>query len=265
MAWLDDRIWSLPKFVLLSDRAFRVWVNSVAYSSGYVLHGRLEVEHQKLVGASEKTRKELLEKRCWDDARDGTGAVLVHDWEDHNGKRDKQREKDRIRKREQRMSARASKGQSVGQSNGASEVSADVEGSEGSEGSEQYKIKSKGAQEIAVRQTEVEPITSQHLVAYFVDTSKSLGGDDPPRRVTGHIARLCGELLSEGVDPKNVRAGIDLLLEKRLHPSTLPSLVHEASLPRGKAGRQGRVTPSDILARAQELHDQEEAMFHETG
>ncbi len=96
-------------------------------------------------------------------------------------------------------------------------------------------------------------LTAQNLTAHFVERSKALGGQNPPSRVTGQVARLCGEMLKEGTDPEQVRAGLDLLLEKRLHPSTLPSLVHEASLPRARAGRNGRVTPSDIMARAEEL------------
>ena len=34
MAWLDERIWCHPKITDLSDRAFRVYVNSIAYASG---------------------------------------------------------------------------------------------------------------------------------------------------------------------------------------------------------------------------------------
>lgn len=101
--------------------------------------------------------------------------------------------------------------------------------------------------------------TGQGLVAFFVERSRSLGSD-PPSRVKGQVARLCGELLSEGVQPDRVRAGLELLLEKRLHPSTLPSLVHEASLPR----RNGtRVTPSDILAAAEEARLREQEAFHD--
>ncbi len=103
------------------------------------------------------------------------------------------------------------------------------------------------------RSLSVRALTSQHLVAHFVEASKALGGENPPSRVTGHVARLVGEMLAEGTDPERVRAGLDLLLEKRLHPSTLPSLVHEASLPRGRSGRNGYVSAQDVMDAAVNL------------
>ena len=39
MAWVDDRIWCHQKLADLSDRAFRVWVNGIAYSSGFQTKG----------------------------------------------------------------------------------------------------------------------------------------------------------------------------------------------------------------------------------
>jgi len=89
------------------------------------------------------------------------------------------------------------------------------------------------------------------LVAYFVDESTRLHSK-PPRRVTGQVARLISEMLAEGVVPDRVRAGIDLLLLKRLHPSTLPSLVHEAGLPRRPQERRddGMFSPEAMMADA---------------
>lgn len=94
---------------------------------------------------------------------------------------------------------------------------------------------------------------SQTLTAYFVDESKRLHSE-PPRRVTGQVARLVGEMLEEGIAPARISAGIDLLLLKRLGPSTLPSLVHEAGLPRRpQPRRDGTVTPTEIMAHAVQL------------
>lgn len=101
MAWLDDRIWAHPKLTELSDRAFRVWVNGVAYSSGFGTRGKLTEPQQRLVGASPKIRAELVDNGLWE--RNGRSAdVLIHDWGEHNAKRDERREKDRERKRRER-------------------------------------------------------------------------------------------------------------------------------------------------------------------
>lgn len=108
------------------------------------------------------------------------------------------------------------------------------------------------------------PVSSQQLVALFVDRSRTLGSD-PPSAVTGQVARQVGNLVKEGFTPDRIAAGIELLLQKAMHPSTLPSLVHEAALPPRRTSRPGRVTPSEILAQAQAVHAQEEAMFHDAG
>lgn len=70
---------------------------------------------------------------------------------------------------------------------------------------------------------------SQDLVAYFVDRSREANAA-VPKRVIGQVAKLVGEMVSEGISPEQVRAGIDLMLERRMHPSTLPSAVHSAGL-----------------------------------
>ncbi|MFJ8602261.1 hypothetical protein ACIREM_26815 [Streptomyces shenzhenensis] len=50
----------------------------------------------------------------------------------------------------------------------------------------------------------------------------------PPSGVLGHLGRETAKLLAEGIAPKHIRAGLARHRTKGLHPSTLPSLVHEA-------------------------------------
>lgn len=50
----------------------------------------------------------------------------------------------------------------------------------------------------------------------------------PPNGVLGHLGREVAKLLKEGIDSEYVRAGLARHRAKGLHPSTLPSLVHEA-------------------------------------
>ena len=127
MAWVDDRIWCHPKFTDLSAAAGWTWTKGCAYSAGFGTKGVLSREQQRLVGATASVRAELVAAGLWEESHGG--AVSIHDWGEHNGKRDARREADRIRKK----SARASAGTSAGQSSGASAGTARVDGSEGSD------------------------------------------------------------------------------------------------------------------------------------
>lgn len=119
MAWLDDRIWCHPKVTDLTDAAFRTYINGVAYSSGFDTSGVLTAGQQKSIGSTPRVRTELVQAALWDDIGDNT--VRVHDWDEHNGRRDARRRADRERKRAERQkSPRASAGQSSGQSAGTS-------------------------------------------------------------------------------------------------------------------------------------------------
>ena len=98
MAWIDDRLWGHPKVAPIPDKAFRVYVNGLAYSAGMGLGGKLEPAHQALIGSTAGTRKALVAAGLWDENGDGK-SVLIHDWDEHNGKRDARRAADRERKR----------------------------------------------------------------------------------------------------------------------------------------------------------------------
>lgn len=102
MAWLDDRMWAHPKIARLSDPAFRAWVSSICYSSGFGTRGRLERAHQRLIGASTRARNELVNCGLWIEA--DSGAIQIRDWQEHNDRLDERRAKDRERKRLARLS-----------------------------------------------------------------------------------------------------------------------------------------------------------------
>lgn len=99
MAWIDDRIWCHPKVTDLSDAAFRLHVNAIAYCCGFGTRGFLSKGQLRTIGATPKLRKELVDSRLWDEYH---GLVYVHDWEEHNGKRDARRVADRLRKQHER-------------------------------------------------------------------------------------------------------------------------------------------------------------------
>jgi len=104
MAWLDNRAWCHPKIVNLTDKAHRVWINSLCYSAGFVTNGRLTKEQQALVGSSVKVRRELENAGLWlDDGPD----ILIHDWDEHNGERDRSAERRKRLDRERKARARS--------------------------------------------------------------------------------------------------------------------------------------------------------------
>lgn len=104
MAYIDDRIWCHGKFADLSDHAFAVYVKALAYSSGMECKGHLTSGQQRLIGGTAKARRELISARLWDENGDGQ-SVYIHDWDEHNSKRDERRAADRERKRKLRASA----------------------------------------------------------------------------------------------------------------------------------------------------------------
>jgi hypothetical protein len=109
MAWVDDRIWCHPKFTALTPSAFTVYIKGLAYSGGMATKGRLDREVQRMLGATAAIKNELVGARLWDLNGDGV-SVEIHDWAEHNGKRDERRAADRERKRRERE-ARKSAGQ----------------------------------------------------------------------------------------------------------------------------------------------------------
>ncbi|MEE1810803.1 hypothetical protein [Streptomyces sp. BE133] len=73
----------------------------------------------------------------------------------------------------------------------------------------------------------------------------------PPRDVLGQLGAQVRRLLGEGIDPAHIRAGLARHRAKGLHPSTLPSLVHEAmnattSAP--AAAHRPWTNPADVAA-----------------
>ncbi|MBZ6232825.1 hypothetical protein [Streptomyces olivaceus] len=72
----------------------------------------------------------------------------------------------------------------------------------------------------------------------------------PPKDVLGHLAREVRKLLGEGIAPAHIRAGLERHRAKGLHPSTLPSLVHEAmnAAPTVPVVHRSWTNPADVEA-----------------
>lgn len=96
MAWLDDRIRDHPKFLELSDRAFRTHILALCYCSQHATGGHLEAA-VKAMNVRKPVVKELVSSRLWDLEDDG---LWVHDWQEHNEKRDASADERRAQARE---------------------------------------------------------------------------------------------------------------------------------------------------------------------
>lgn len=96
MAWLDDRIRDHPKIRRTTPQAFKFWALALCYCSAHGTEGQLDDAIANL-GVPRKVVDELVELRLWDREDDG---LWVHDWQEHNEKRDQAVEERRKQARE---------------------------------------------------------------------------------------------------------------------------------------------------------------------
>lgn len=96
-----------------------------------------------------------------------------------------------------------------------------------------------------VRATPTGDESAQTLVAEWIDHC----GPRPPKNVIGQISGQINSLLTEGIPYADVRAGLIAWQTKGLHPSTLPSVVHETRTSRPGSTRRQQAT-NDTFDRA---------------
>ena len=102
MAWfkVDDGLWAHPKFLGLSDRAFRLWVRAGAYSAQHLTDGIVSADMLRILGAARKQCDELWTAGLWEKVADG--GYRFHDWEHYQMSKEeveRRREYDRQRKK----------------------------------------------------------------------------------------------------------------------------------------------------------------------
>lgn len=91
--------------------------------------------------------------------------------------------------------------------------------------------------------------TTQTLLAEWLDHCP----EPPPGRVKGQIAKEIKTMLDEGIPYERVRVGLATWQQRGLHPSTLPSIVHEMATPKVSKGQQ---QTDDLFDRAMERAQQ---------
>ncbi|MFK8906191.1 hypothetical protein [Streptomyces sp. YS-3] len=77
-----------------------------------------------------------------------------------------------------------------------------------------------------------ESVSTQQLIAEYVAACPNR----PPSGFLGRLGKETAKLLTEGIDAAHIRAGLERLRTKGLHPSVLPSLVNEAMNPPTPSG-----------------------------
>ncbi|MEU4999695.1 hypothetical protein [Streptomyces sp. NPDC021622] len=77
-----------------------------------------------------------------------------------------------------------------------------------------------------------ESVSTKALIAEYAAAC----ANRPPSGFLGHLGKETARLLAEGIDAAYVRAGLERLRSKGLHPSVLPSLVNEAMNPPAPSG-----------------------------
>lgn len=106
--------------------------------------------------------------------------------------------------------------------------------------------------------SEVTEDGAQALVGGYVDALKAIGAP-APKRLVGQVARQVGELVKEGLTSDVIRKALELLVERRLNPASLPSLVPEAAAgPR----RPPRVPRAAADAYRRDSHREDDAERH---
>lgn len=102
--------------------------------------------------------------------------------------------------------------------------------------------------EVIDEHEEPEPVTAQTIVGEWLERC----ADRPPSRVIGQMSREIRVLLDEDrIHPDTIRRGIALWMTKRLHPSTLASVVNEVMNAASTPQRPGPAQPNgDLFARA---------------
>ena len=90
-----------------------------------------------------------------------------------------------------------------------------------------------------------QPATTQTLVGEWIDHCPKR----PPGNVVGQVSKHLKSLMDEGFTPDELRRALAEWNRKGLHPSTLPSVLHEVSNRGATKGRNQQAT-DDIFAGA---------------
>lgn len=224
--WLriDDGFTQHPKITRLTKADRWTWLEILCYVARYRTSGIVPASVGEVIrGATPVFLNRCFELHLLDLSVDGTEDYLIHDWDDYNGRDPKVLQAERQRKR-----------RDIGVTDAVTSPLQERDESR-DESVTHAQARARVPQPLPQRSNTTPPPGAQSLVAEYVDQCRALGVE-PAARAKGQVARHIGELLGEGQPVETIRGAIGLLVERRLHPATLPTLLLEAAAgPRSSA------------------------------
>lgn len=224
--------------IAVGEPAELLFVRALAFlstsdSDGFITDGQLS----RVVGAgmrdAAKRAKALVREGLWEREADGYQVrswLKIHDAAEEKGRK---RATDRERKRQARPDA-AFEGSVRIPSGHAQDSDPHSERTRNENTPESLNCsvvtevvprteQSTTEQSSALIPVESEPPTAQAIVAAWADWAPKR----PPAQVVAQVSKNVTGMLAEGIDPDDLRRGLAAWTAKGLHPSTLPSVVHE--------------------------------------
>ena len=248
MPWfrVDDNLGFHHKVIAAGNPAMGLWVRAGSVSASQLTDGFVP-DHMVTTLGTVAQAKKLVEVGLWDRV---DGGYTFHEWDERQPRRAdgeaeraaaKERMKaarDRKRKAAQEASAQVSGSRSADVRPNVSRSSGEVRETFGDPNPTQpnptqpdppkcYGPADAGpARGLAVVGEIVpESPTAQSLVGEWIDHCDA----KPPKQVIGQVAKHLKAMLNEGIEPERIRAALAEWNRKGLHPSTLPSVVHEVA------------------------------------
>jgi hypothetical protein len=222
---LHDGMPDHPKIEGLSDRAFRLLIDTWCWCSRHLTDGKVPAKVWTKRGTP-ASRRELTEAGLAEQVGD---TILMHDYLEH------QRSADEVAEmRAKRAEAGRKGGKAKARNLASAKASAkQVPKQTGSKSVPSTETDTDTATDVAVvpdadaSGAPPDP-TAQTLVAEWIEHCP----ERPPGTVVGQTSKHVKAMLDEGIHVDRVRAGLAEWSRKGLHPSALPSVVHEVQVKR---------------------------------
>lgn len=209
---LHDGMTDHPKIDGLSDRAFRLLIDSWCWCSRHLTDGHMP-ETTWCKRGTRSARAELIAAGLVETTPTG---VEMHDYLQH------QRSADEVA---EMRAKRAEAGRRGGL--------AKAKGVASAKASAKQTAKQTRSKNVASTETDTDTASNEAVASGGGDAATLVGEwlercqPRPPKAVIGQTAKHIKLLLEEGIPTADVRAGLVAWHRKGLHPSTLPSVVHE--------------------------------------
>ena len=247
MVWfrVDDNLGFHHKVIAAGNPAMGLWVRAGSVCASQLTDGFV-ADHMIASLGTTAQAKRLVEVGLWDRVK---GGYTFHEWderqprrEDVEAERAAAKERMRLAREKKRKAAQEANTQASGSRSGdvrpnTERTSGEVRETFGDPNPTQPDPTRPNpprsvsgsdeppSRDLAIVDAEIvtEGPTAQTLTAEWIDHC----AERPPRNVIGQISKHLKQMLDEGIDPDRIRRALAEWNRKGLHPSTLPSVVHE--------------------------------------